>query len=354
MQLKPRKRNVLRGIRIFAAFTVLGIAVVFYITGSQKTWMALKKFDARYFLIACGLILVDLFSGALRIHIFTRRILKKNSFRAAFNANLANIFLAAATPFQTGGGVAQLFVLNRYGLPYAAGVTVSVLNFVATLSMLFVAASIILTAFPHRFQVGPSLYLVMDFSRLAFYFTLFFFIIFMVRPFWVARIARRITAFVGRLLKKNSQKVELLANRLLDFVHQYRGYMKFYWKEEKMILVWNYVLTLILYFNKCLVAYVIFRGLGLTPAFWDVIMLQMLIVFFLYFAPTPGASFVAETSTTAIMSLLAPGYMLALFTVLWRFFTTYFGVVLGSFVLIRAIQAEKVPVSVDMSTVDAG
>ena len=63
----------------------------------------------------------------------------------------------------------------------------------------------------------------------------------------------------------------------------------------------------------------------------------MLIIFFLYFAPTPGASLIAETGMSAVMSLIVPAYALSVFTVMWRFFTTYFGVLLGSLVLLRIL-----------------
>ena len=136
MEVETQRKSIIRGIRIFVFLTILGICLVFYLTSSEKTWGVLKELKFSYFLLASILIVVDLFSGAARIHIFIRRIIPKG-FWACFKANLANIFLAAATPFQTGGGIAQLYVLKRHKVPYAAGMTVGLLNLVATLSFLF-------------------------------------------------------------------------------------------------------------------------------------------------------------------------------------------------------------------------
>jgi uncharacterized protein (TIRG00374 family) len=141
----------------------------------------------------------------------------------------------------------------------------------------------------------------------------------------------------SRIFKSRSKVFQKWSQKAINFTNDCHGYIRFYWKSKKVTFCWNYIITIILYFNKCLVAYIIFLGLQVRPNFWQVVMLQMVIIFFLYFTPTPGASFVAETSTAALMSLIAPQHVLLLFTVLWRFFTTYFGVILGSVVVAKAI-----------------
>lgn len=341
MNITINRKRIFHGIQIFIGLTILGFSTTFYLTGSRETWLALQKFHPGFLLLAGLLILVDFLSGALRIHIFARSIQPKGMFVAAFKANLANIFMAAATPFQTGGGLAQLYVLSRNGISYAAGLTISVLNFVATLSMLFIAATFILAIWPNNyFNNGPML-VILDLSRIFFYLTMAFFIVFLFWPQWIGKLAQVILTGLANGFGKYREKFIRLAEKITTFIDNYKEQLQFYRKTEKWTLVWNFILTTILYFNKCLVAYVIFRGLGLHPDFWHVVMLQMLIVFFLYFAPTPGASFIAETGTSAVMSFIAPNHLLSLFAVLWRFFTTYLGVMLGSAVLIKEIQRSK-------------
>jgi len=340
MPVELRRKTVLRGVRIFLLLTILGVVIIFYLTGSKKTWQVVQGFNLWYLLLACLLILVDLFSGAVRIHIFLRRI-NPGGFWACFKANLANIFLAAATPFQTGGGVAQIFVLNHYGVPYPAGVTVSVLNFVATLSLLFLTATVVLTTVPHQLIKTQSLLMVLDISRLAFYFTLILFLLFMIRPGGFGRVVKFILNRLRNLIPSRQVTWRRWEESVFSFLNEYQTHLSYYWREGKIVLFWNYILTVILYFNKCLVAYVILRGMGIAPNFWEVVMLQMLIIFFLYFAPTPGASLIAETGMSAVMSLILPTYLLFPFTVLWRFFTTYFGVFLGSMVLLKLLALPR-------------
>ncbi len=332
-----KTRRLRLGIRLFVVLTIIGASVVFYATGTSQTFQALKHFRPAFFVYAFLLILVDLLSGSMRIYIFVRKIHSGKTFRACFEANLANIFFAAATPFQTGGGIAQLYVLNHYGIPYSAGLMVSVFNFTATLSLLFLAATGIFAWLPHHFSMRPSLLLALDFSRAAFYVALILFLLFLLRPSWMIWLFERFSSLFGKGLPRFRSRVSRASERALRLLQDYRSLLSLFWKKHRLVLFWNVLLTVILYFNKCLIAYVLFEGLNLHPGFWKVVMLQMLVVFFLYFAPTPGASLVAETGTSAIMSLIAPAYILSIFAVLWRFFTTYFGVMLGSLVLLRVV-----------------
>ena len=84
-------------------------------------------------------------------------------------------------------------------------------------------------------------------------------------------------------------------------------------------------------------AYVVLKGIGLDPDFFKVVSVQVLLIFLIYFCPTPGASFLAETSTAALMSLLIPSHLVSGFLLLWQFFTTYFGVIGGGIILMRVI-----------------
>jgi len=55
--------------------------------------------------------------------------------------------------------------------------------------------------------------------------------------------------------------------------------------------------------NKLLAGYVTMRILGIPADFTDILLLQTLISFLLYFAPTPGGSGLAELTSAAVMSI---------------------------------------------------
>lgn len=91
-------------------------------------------------------------------------------------------------------------------------------------------------------------------------------------------------------------------------------------------------LTSLAFANRLLAAYVVLRMLGIHAPFVDVLLLQTLIVFLLYFAPTPGGSGIAELVSAAVMSIYVPRELTPSYVLLWRIMVSYLTVGFGSFV----------------------
>jgi uncharacterized protein (TIRG00374 family) len=84
--------------------------------------------------------------------------------------------------------------------------------------------------------------------------------------------------------------------------------------------------------NKLLAGYVALRTLGIPADFTDILLLQTLISFLLYFAPTPGGSGLAELTSAAVMSIYVPREMTPSYTLIWRFINSYATVIVGSLI----------------------
>jgi len=66
-----------------------------------------------------------------------------------------------------------------------------------------------------------------------------------------------------------------------------------------------------------------------------VLAFQVVVTFFMYFAPTPGAAGVAEGGYGLLFSQLVQKQDITLLTLSWRFLTIYVGLVIGMFVIYR-------------------
>ena len=81
-----------------------------------------------------------------------------------------------------------------------------------------------------------------------------------------------------------------------------------WWRSTRragwLALFWATILSGPSHANKLLAGYVALRALGIQANFVDVLLVQTLITFLLYFAPTPGASGIAELLSTAVMSVV--------------------------------------------------
>jgi uncharacterized membrane protein YbhN (UPF0104 family) len=95
-------------------------------------------------------------------------------------------------------------------------------------------------------------------------------------------------------------------------------------------LFWAVLLSAPSHANKLLAGYVALRAVGVHANFVDVLLVQTFITFLLYFAPTPGASGIAEILSTAVMaSVYLPKELTPLYTLIWRSTLSYFTLAFG-------------------------
>ena len=98
------------------------------------------------------------------------------------------------------------------------------------------------------------------------------------------------------------------------------------------------VLSALAFANRLSAGYLVLRMLGIRAQFVDVILLQTLITFLLYFAPTPGGSGLAEVLSAAVMSIYVPRALTPSYTLLWRVIVCYLTVGTGSVVFWRWLK----------------
>jgi uncharacterized protein (TIRG00374 family) len=98
------------------------------------------------------------------------------------------------------------------------------------------------------------------------------------------------------------------------------------------------VLFLLLLFSFSVV---LVRTLGYKVPVVTVLAVQVVVTFFMYFAPTPGASGVAEGGYGLLFAHLVQRQDVTLLTLSWRFLTIYIGVVIGIVVIFREFFISK-------------
>ena len=339
MEIPFHKRKIARGLRIFVLFTLVGLTIIFLYNISSKGFEFPSHYDLNFLFVAILLTLIDFSLGALRYRIFfTGEIVDKVSFWTCWRANLANIFFGAITPFQTGGGPAQLYIFWTAGVPLAGSVYVMLINLFSSLLFLPLSAfgAIILVK---EEALGGLVVNLARYSFIAFSLGFLLLLILLVKTETVDRLIQGIINLIYRILGKERRKETGFYENFRDNAVEFKSYLRFFWERKKSLFVFSFALTVILYFNKYLIAYAIVRGMGFSPPFWEIIRVQILQFFFLYFTPTPGASGLGEISSFFLMSKLIPVVQLSIFAFIWRFFTSYIGVGLGGLILISDLNS---------------
>jgi hypothetical protein len=338
MDLTFDKKHIIKGFRLFVLLSLLGFATIFFFTTTGESIEALQSFRAEFLLLALFLVLLDFTLGGMRIYVFfTKEILKKVSLFDCIKANLANIFVAAVTPSNTGGGPAQLYILNRRGVPLSGAISVSLINFFS--SMFFFFLGFLAVFFFTDGGIFPKgLAYLIRYSFLVFSLVSVMGVFLLIKPESLSFLFKLFSKIAKIIWKKDEEKQKRISEKFEDQVVQLRFYLQHFLHKERLILLVSFLLTIAIYFNKYLIAYVILKGLGLEVSFMQVMYLQIIQFFILYFSPTPGASGIAEISSVSLMSTIIPTGYLPVFAVLWRFFTTYVGVTCGGWLTIKELN----------------
>ncbi|MCI0692850.1 flippase-like domain-containing protein [candidate division KSB1 bacterium] len=329
----PSAKVVARGIQGFILFSLVGTILGMWWKRPAGLESLANQSNWQFGLLLLPLVALDFFLGGLRYRLFfDGKVLPCVSLWNCMRSNWANIFMGAATPFQAGGGTAQVYILWRCGATVADGMLASLVNFAATLIFFLIGsfASVLLLPtdlFGENF--GPIFLVVGGLTGLKAALVL----LVLLFP----KLGLRMVKGFLELLPLRCAKFLMLRDRMLNKLavetQRFGDGFKKILQQKKIALVVTVVATLVLFFNKYLMGYVIARALGQSVPFGIFIGLQIIQLFLLYFAPTPGGSGVAELSSVWLMGKLMPESLLLVYAVLWRFATTMLGAVIGGVIL---------------------
>ena len=330
---------VKRGIAIFAVITIVTMVVIFLYTNTGQSLEVWKKINPLYLLIGIIFIFNDLYIGALRNHIFVREFVPGISIWASVKANLANIFMGAVTPSQSGGGPAQWYMFYRHGVSIPDNISNSFYNWISTLIFFPLSGAAALYILDDKVPDG----FVKHLTEFGFSVFTTMFVVVMVALF-SPRLVGRILRFLARLLAKVSGR---WGTQLLGWGEKAEEQMKMYQvkyinliKTKPQLMLFSFVLTIILYFNKYALAYLFCMALGLNPSFWGIIAVMAVQYLLLYFAPSPGGSGIAEVSLVALLSAFVSAEEAFTITLLHRSFLIFIPALLGSYVVLKQVSSE--------------
>ena len=152
----------------------------------------------------------------------------------------------------------------------------------------------------------------------------------------VKQLVGRSLLFLLRILKVEGRLA--FTKRVLGGIDQYRASIAMFGRARKRRVLLAFSLTLACLAINSLIAPVLIEGLGVEQNSLATYLAQPILFFIAYFGPTPGASGIAEFSNYWMLTSLDidPG-MLGVYTVLWRFFTSFIAVALGGIIVLTVI-----------------
>lgn len=334
MTLALTPRLLRRGLELFAAISLLGVAaLLFYGDNFQAFLAALFDIRWRWLVVGLGLASMDWVGGGLRLWVVTRHVHPGVRLRDMTVASGMGAWGAYLTPFQSGASPMMIWRMRRAGVRFPEAMTSVFITFVATVVFFAIAGPLAIFAGAgrslqqHGLVLGITLYDLFQTSLTLFGLIGAAMVIAMFFPRVVRNLVHALAVRLGRRSGRIAARMEQLVGGI-DRAHE--CLVAFGSPRGLAALLWAVLISGPSHANKLLAGYVALRAMGIHANFVDILLLQTFITFLLYFAPTPGASGLAELLSAAVMSIYVPRPLVPTYILLWRFINSYATVAVGS------------------------
>jgi len=306
-----------------------------------------------YLLLMLLCLPLDTLACGVRIWVVGRVLQPGVGLWTCLKAEWANVGLSILTPSQTGGGFGQIYILNRGGASVGTALTISLLTFLGTMVGLFCIGLYSLffssTDLTGPFFHGAILTLTLISALM---------VLGMVWPGLFRAIIALISRAFFKMWSRNRSLQDWwpphkaqtgppldhmgpLAAKLVDLVYTYQDDMSRFVRRGRVTFLWVLLLSLAFLFSRSLMAFLCIRFLGVQAStLGHVIELQMALIFLIYFAPTPGASGLAEGVSLSIMASIVPIGFAPYYNLLWRSSTLYLRAILGLLCLVNTMAQD--------------
>ncbi len=332
------KINIKQGIKIFILITVIASTLILILTVSKDTWEHLKSIKPIYFLLTLIALLFYYYLDGVRVKYLAKGLGYNISVFTGVEVVVSGIFLAAITPFQTGGYPVQVYYLKKNGIPYGEGTLILFMRGILAVIFHIVALPFIFLTYSYLLKNNVVewiiKYIIIFYPLLLIVSTIIYFL--------PEKFLKFLENLDNRFFSKNKSGKSPI-KRFSDFVKREINYfkdgLKYYFKKRKTLLFILLFLTFFSYTIFLSIAVLILFGLGVKVTHpLAVANLQFLHNFLVYFMPTPGASGIAETVFAILFKDICPKEILGIYAIIWRFFTFTIGAFIGGILTLKIVQ----------------
>lgn len=323
-----------------SARRLLGLGALFVLFASLGTWAVYSQFageqlhfDHRLFgwpaLTAMAALLTLYFlADGLRLH-FTLRALGHNlPLRQIFSLTFINIFFSNITPMATGGGFAQIWYLQRHGVPLGVAGAATTLRTLLAVVVIFTLTPLCLLSLDvlrHQALLGEISGLLVILITLY----LSFFSVILLRTRWLIGPLAAAFGLLRRLhlisAERHCHWQFRLRREMLRFARSFKHYITGSRSDVLLSVVFTLVFLLVLFSFPALLIAILDYDIDYLVS----VGLLIVTTFVMYFAPTPGASGISEGVFGSFFNPLLRPEHLVLVTVTWRVLTIYVGMLVG-------------------------
>lgn len=279
------------------------------------------------------LLLLYFLADGLRLYCVIRSLGCRVPFGYLFQLVFANMFVSNITPMASGGGFLQVYMLQRRGMAVGEATAATSVRTVLAALMLFSLTPVILWSNPDQFGMFFRERLLMPVIAMALaWLGGFGLVIFRIR--WFKRLLYGLMRLLQQVGLLSSARVRAWFLRLSAEMDEFSHGFRRFWVQRPgwaLMSVLSTAVFLLLLFSFSLV---LLHAMGYQVPALSVLSYQVVVTFFMYFAPTPGGAGVAEGGYGLLFAQLVSSRDVATLTLAWRGLTIYLGVLIGMLLML--------------------
>jgi len=351
------KEKILRGTKILVTISTVIIIIIMIFTVKKDTLEYLKEAKPVFLLLTFIAWLLYISLDAYRVQILAKALNKKVPITTALEVILSGLFLAAVTPFQTGGLPVQLYILNKKKISAGQGTLILLFRGILGFGVQLLLIPAILYFF-HAYLKSAIIETLLKYFTIFYLVVILLFIIILKKTDSFKRfVLNRIKKYKDKRKIEKELKFERVTKNILEEIDEFKLGLRLYFARKKLLLLEAFLLTLFSMLSYYFMAPMLLYSLGQSGSIYLAIAFQVILQMVLLFMPTPGASGIAEGSFIALFQVICPKALLGVYTILWRFFTFYISAGIGGFIFIKVLhfpepkKMEKVQIEVDSKVV---
>ncbi len=339
MPRTPWRRLAVSG-ALFIGLTAAGLYAVYHQFAGRSLSFDPRLTDPASLASVVALLVVYFTADGLRLH-FTLKALGHNlSFRAMARLVFINIFVSNVTPMATGGGFAQIWYLQRRGIPLGRASAATTIRTVLAITFIFTLTPVFLLtlkALQHQpilqdIDVALSLFIALYLG---------FFAVVLFRTHWLIAPLAHLLRGLRRLhliSEARHQRWHFRIKReMLRFADSFSDYLH----GPRLSVVLSVVFTLVFLLSLFSFPALLIHSLGYDVPYLTTLGLLVVTTFIMYFSPTPGASGISEgVFGSFFRDILTPNHLI-LVIIAWRLLTIYLGMAIGLVILQRELARSR-------------
>ncbi len=322
---------------LFLALTAAGLYVVYDQFAGRSINFDPRLIQPTTVASILALLLVYFCADGLRLYFTLRALGHHMPLATMMRLVFINLFVSNVTPMATGGGVAQVWFLQRHGVPIGRATAATTIRTVLAIVFIFSLTPAFLLTLPvlqdqpilDRISVALSFFIVLYLG---------FFAVVLFRTRWLIPPLSGGLALLRRLhliSAKRHRRWQFKARReMFRFALSFGHYLRGPRASVLLSVVFTAVFLLALFSFPALLIY----SLGYDEVeYLTTLGLLVVTTFIMYFSPTPGASGISEGVFGTFFRDILTGNHLILVILAWRLLTIYLGMLVGLVVLQREL-----------------